>query len=80
MSDFSIATSKLEKLIRSDFDKFKHISNLRRISEETQKEKQHSEALKNIADTIETRNYISSATFRLKYKLIYGDAPPEDLF
>lgn len=80
LSDFKIATSKVEKLIQSDYDKLKHRSDLEKVCEENQQEKEYSDALKGISDAIETRNYISSATFKLKYKLIYGDAPPDDLF
>ena len=80
MSDFKIATTKVERLVQADYEKLKHTSDLEKICWRDRQEKEYAKAFKSMADTVETRNYISSATFKLRYKLIYGDAPPGDLF
>ena len=58
----------------------KQTSDLEKVCWRDRQEQQYAQALKNMANTVETRNYISAATFKLRYKLIYGDAPPNDLF
>ena len=80
MSDFGLKTSKLENLIRNDYDRLKHQSDLRKLEEEDLKETEYQSALKSLATAIETRNHITTTTLKLKYKLLYGCEPPEDLF
>ena len=72
LQDYRIPMEKMNKLFLSDFYKCKHRDQIRQLEKEDEEDAPRRKALESYVDEIETREFISTKTFYLKMKNVYG--------
>ena len=72
LQDYKIPMDKMNKLFLQDFHKCKNRDKLRQLEKEDEEAAPRREALESYVDAIETREFISTKTFFLRMKTVYG--------
>ena len=72
LQDYKIPMKKMNKLFLDDFRRCKHRDQMRQLDKEDEEDAPRRQALESYVDAIEQREFISTKTFYLRMKTVYG--------